>query len=399
MSTEDKEPGAHVNSNNFEQAKFDLERWQVEEDAKLRWWQAEEDVKLKTGELAIKRDEIKLRHDELAIKEKEFSKSKWSNPLLLAIVGLATTLLVSTVQSCSQNKANIDLERQRFESALIQKTLELPTQEKSAERFKFLLEIGLIKDDTGRIKYYVDNPKEIPLQGVTFAASESLTPGIKSGVEKSLASFQKYLSGIGFELAGRKISVNIDPKQDNNAFIENIETTPSLTLGPSVARDETAILQQYALYILERSRAELNLAKAQGDDHDSNRQLVQLLSGLADYFNCSYRNDPIVGKILGQRLQKPYLRNLDNQRKFTEISDSTDPLEAGEVWGGALWEIRNACGQDVADKMFYDVWSQVQVGDSTQKIGQRLNDYGWSAAAGKCAENIQTALTSRDMKL
>jgi hypothetical protein len=59
------------------------------------------------------------------------------------------------------------------------------------------------------------------------------------------------------------------------------------------------------------------------------------------------------------------------QRKFSEISNSLSPQEAGEVWGGALWEIRNACGQDLADKMFYNVWSQVQVGDNTQKIGPK----------------------------
>ena len=399
MSTEDKESNANSTPINIDLAKLELERWQIEEDAKLKKWQAEEDIKLKTGELEIKRDEVKLRHDELLIKGKELSKSKWSSPLLLAIVGLATTLIVSTVQSCSQTKANRDLERQRFESSLIQKTLELPTQEKSAERFKFLLDIGLIQDDTGKIRYYVEHPSEIPLQGVTFSRSAALTPAIKSSVEESLASFQKYLSGLGFDLAGRKINVKIDPAIDRNTIIENIGDTPTLILGPSVAKDETAILQQYALYILNSQRAELHLEKNSGDDNNRERSLINLWWGLADYLNCSHRDDPIVGKILGQLLQAPYLRNLENDRKFSEITDTHPPQDAGEIWGGALWEIRTICGQGCADKMFFDVWSNVQLGDDTQRIAQRFLEHAQSIEGGNYVESIRAMFSRRDLKL
>lgn len=385
MDTEDRASNSNANVVDIAQAKFELERWQ-----------AEEDIKLKLGELEIKREDIRLRNDELRIKEKELTRSKWSNPLMLAIVGLATTLLVSTVQSCSQAESNRNLERQRFESTLIQKTLELPTQEKSAERLKFLLQVGLIKDETGKIKYYVDNPTEIPLQGVTFSSSEVLTPDIKSGVEKSLAKFQRYLTGMGFDIAGRKITVNITSKAEvqANAFIEDIKGLPTLSLGPSVAKDETAILQQYALYILRSHRADLKV-----EDEEQHRALAALWWGLADYLNCSYRNDPVVGPILGPQLKLPYLRNLDNQLKFSEMDEHTSVYKAGETWGGALWELRDKLGQDLADKVFFDVWANVQRNDDAQRIVQRILDSDQSIESGKHAEEIRTVFTRRDLKL
>jgi hypothetical protein len=199
-------------------------------------------------------------------------------------------------------------------------------------------------------------------------------------------------------LAGKKINVKIDPAVDRNTIIENIGDTPTLILGPSVARDETAILQQYALYILNSHRVDLHLDKV-SEDNNHERSLINLWWGMADYLNCSHRNDPIVGKILGQLLQAPYLRNLENDRKFSEIDESSAPQDAGEIWGGALWEIRMICGQGCADKMFFDVWLKVQPGDDTQKIAQRFLEHAQSIEGGDYVEKIRAAFSRRDLKL
>jgi hypothetical protein len=145
--------------NTLDQAKLDLEKWQIEED-------------------------IKLRRDELEIKRSESSKRIWSSPLLIAVIGLFTTLLASTIQNSCQSAANRELERQRFEATrdlerqkfeamLIQKALELSSREDAADRFQSYLDLKLIQDESIRlqIEKYVNKPETIPLQPQSVAAN------------------------------------------------------------------------------------------------------------------------------------------------------------------------------------------------------------------------------------
>jgi len=112
METEPKSDGASPQVN-LDQAKLDLDRWKTEED-------------------------LNLRREELEFKRKETLRAIWSSPLLLAIVGVFTTIIVSRVQNSSQAKANLTLERQRFESSLIQKAIEGTDSGNAAERLHFL---------------------------------------------------------------------------------------------------------------------------------------------------------------------------------------------------------------------------------------------------------------------
>src|SRR5689334_7917015 len=126
---------------NTEQAKLDLEKWRIDE-------------------------ELKLRREELEIRRKELSKTVWSSPLLLAVIGVCATVLASLVQNYLQNTATRDLERQRFESALIQKALETNKPEEAANRLAFLVNLGYIKDTDGKIANYVKKPSTIPLNPI-----------------------------------------------------------------------------------------------------------------------------------------------------------------------------------------------------------------------------------------
>jgi hypothetical protein len=139
MAAEDKESGSEPQIN-LDKAKFDLEKWQIEE-------------------------EIKLRRDELDLKRKDLSKSRWSSPLLIAVIGLFTTILLSIIQNSCQSTATRELERQRFESTLIQKALDSSSRKEAAERFKSYLALGLIRDETIRtqIQKYISEPETIPL--------------------------------------------------------------------------------------------------------------------------------------------------------------------------------------------------------------------------------------------
>src|SRR5260370_15413077 len=142
MTIEDEDASQPGQEINLEQAKFELEKWKSEED-------------------------IRLRRGELEIKQKEASKSVWSSPLLLGMIGLFATVLASIVQNAVQTYSGRNLERQKFESTLILKALETDDQLIAARRFKRYLDLDLIKDQNGKIGGWVKDPGSIPLDPPT----------------------------------------------------------------------------------------------------------------------------------------------------------------------------------------------------------------------------------------
>ena len=132
----------------IDQARLELDKWRIEEEGKFKKWQTE--------------IESKLRQYELENKKNEQLIAILSSPISLAIIGLFTTLLVNTTQNYLQSKATKDLDRQRFESTIIEKALELPSREESAKQFAFLLDIGLISNENGKLRDYVKHPETIP---------------------------------------------------------------------------------------------------------------------------------------------------------------------------------------------------------------------------------------------
>src|SRR5437016_469857 len=139
MSAADQPTAGSSVETNLEQVKLELERHRIEE-------------------------EIKLKREELQIRRGELSKSLWSSPLLLALLGLFATITVNIVQNFFQSNASRSLERQKFESSLIQKAVETADKDDAAKRLRFLLDLGLITDENGKIAGYVAHPDTIPLQ-------------------------------------------------------------------------------------------------------------------------------------------------------------------------------------------------------------------------------------------
>ncbi len=75
--------------------------------------------------------------------------------------------------------------------------------------------------------------------------------------------------------------------------------------------------------------------------------------GLADYFAATITNDSRLGENLGRHTDLP-LRNLENRLVWPDHRDDFDQVHAnGEIFGGALWEVRQAVGPDVADAVIH----------------------------------------------
>ena len=80
--------------------------------------------------------------------------------------------------------------------------------------------------------------------------------------------------------------------------------------------------------------------------------------GGADYFACSFSDDPVLAE--GVRIGGS-LRNIDN-KTFTPpriypdylIANNYEPHRGGEVWGGAVWDIRKIIGAASCDPIAFD---------------------------------------------
>ena len=74
--------------------------------------------------------------------------------------------------------------------------------------------------------------------------------------------------------------------------------------------------------------------------------------GTADYFAASFLDDPAMAewaaRIFGERL--PYLRTVDNTNRWPNYLVGEEHVD-GNIWSGALWDIRKALGADRTNRI------------------------------------------------
>ncbi len=75
--------------------------------------------------------------------------------------------------------------------------------------------------------------------------------------------------------------------------------------------------------------------------------------GQADYFACSLTNDPHLGEWVCAKMDRPYLRNLENNLHYPENIEGEVHAD-GKIWGGTLWDIRKAIGKSAADLLIHN---------------------------------------------
>ena len=124
---------------------------------------------VRDAELRLREKELRLREKELDARMTEIGdsarRSAWlASPLLVAAGSTIFGLLGTGVGAVLQGFSNTALERQKFESGLIQKALETPDKTEAARNLQFLVGVGLISQfDTQKIFMMArDNPQNLP---------------------------------------------------------------------------------------------------------------------------------------------------------------------------------------------------------------------------------------------
>jgi hypothetical protein len=236
---------------------------------------------------------------------------------------------------------------------------------------------------------------EITLSGFSFVPSSALTPELQQKLEASLEKFKAYLVKLGFGGFSETISVKISPGTvvDDEGFALWDPTTHTIMVANAFATDEVSVLRQFAHALLFPSGKP-------SDDY------CAIESGLATYFPCSFTDHPILGdkaSAAGKAMSSP--QDLRKRRKFEEIRVSewkSVQNDGSEVWGGALWEIRQLLGAEVADRMIANTWqafSHASEEDAYASFGNSLLANSRSIEGGRYTEQLREIFKGRGLRL
>jgi hypothetical protein len=104
----------------------------------------------KTRELDIYEREIAAGEREVAAKESELKKSRWTNPLVLLLVGAVIALFGNAVVAYLNNRNTQEVERMRSQSNLILEAIRTGSPEKACTNLVAIINLGLLDDDPAK---------------------------------------------------------------------------------------------------------------------------------------------------------------------------------------------------------------------------------------------------------
>ena len=116
---------------------FEHEKWEAEKAFRER-------------EVVIKERDLDAREAEIDLKRKEHAVSKWSNPLIVAILAASIAAISSTAVALVNGIYSRQVDRQRSEEERILEMIKTGNADKAAENLRFLLSAGLITDPSTR---------------------------------------------------------------------------------------------------------------------------------------------------------------------------------------------------------------------------------------------------------
>jgi hypothetical protein len=135
------------------------------------------------------REDRSFRERELEFKREELNRSRWINPLVIAILAAAVAALgnagVTLVGSRQQfalesekAKSLLYQNREQAEAARILEVVKTNNPDQAATNFKFLVDIGLINDGDTRkkIETYVEIQRKNPGKGAALPVVAAITP-------------------------------------------------------------------------------------------------------------------------------------------------------------------------------------------------------------------------------
>jgi hypothetical protein len=317
-------------------------------------WLAE--LELRNRELALKERDQANRDAELKLRQREHASSQWRSPLVVAILAAAVAATGNAVVAVVNGKMQRDVEERKSESGRILEMIKTGDTEKAAGNLEFLLKSGLVSDPAllARLNEFLRSRTpgmgpSLPASTSTrvgFERSDVLTESVQGTLQKLFDEYFRYLDRVGFPAPAEKVTVKLQAGIDNTYYMDD-----TIVMDPRMADDPSVPLREYNHHVLTG-----------GQLGEWRAQYAAIESGLADYFACSFLNNPKLGERAVKVFDKSgaYIRNLANKRKFAEFRsmnpDTEVPYAGAEIWGGAFWAIREKLGREQADAIVAAAW-------------------------------------------
>jgi hypothetical protein len=216
---------------------------------------AGEEPTLVERDIIIRERELQLREREVVAKEKEVSKSRWSHPLILALLAAAAGLIGNVVVAIVNNDNTQKIEHSHAQSSLILEAIKTGDNVAACKNLNFFAKLGLLDDAKGNIASTCPGDKN---NGV---------PTLPAGGDHRQSSFLKILvtDAGGIPISGARVS-----DRDSLGNGDNCETNdaglcvlPPLPQGDrlSIRVEKTGYKSQEVTYVWTGDVIHISLSK------------------------------------------------------------------------------------------------------------------------------------------
>jgi|GEM_PF-2067283 len=152
-----------------------------------------------------------------------------------------------------------------------------------------------------------------------------------------------FFSQYGFTGLDRsmKVTVHYGTAYDN-AYFSPMEGAIALGDGSrlnDLAKEESVIYHEYT-HAVTNAMVSMPYSAESGAINEA----------FSDYFACTMTEDPVVGEWAMAKMNKPFIRNMDNKTHYPEDIQHEVHYDSN-IYGGALWDLRKALGANITDKI------------------------------------------------
>jgi hypothetical protein len=229
----------------------------------------------KTRELDLKEREVVAREREVAVKEKEVNKSRWGNPIFIALVVASVGLFGNLVITLLNNKNAREVEHQRSQSDLALEAMRTGSPEKACTNLMAFIHLKLLDDAKNTIQNQCEaSPATAPFLPASGSDMGSIgLPGLNS-VSSGLFYSTPPLSSLGLAANSNFQGLVIDAS--TNAPIKGAKVSID-----GLGGTETGSFGQFGFSVPPASFGKFVTIKTEKDGYEPVQSLMLFLSSTA----------------------------------------------------------------------------------------------------------------------
>jgi hypothetical protein len=324
--------------------------------ADQEWKEREYQLQLRAQNSAD--EELRLKQRDLDVRVQEQARSRWTSPLMVAIMTAALAGIINLVLAALNNHYQNETKREKIEAARVAEMIKTGDIKTAIGNLKFLIETGLIRnpDLKKSIQAYLDtHPDSGPVLPASdryaIEPTQALPVGSQALIQNALDDYAKDFDKLGFNKPDKRVPIRVENGyMVRSGYLSSYDQRNQEIVIDALIVSKAEVdapRREYTHFILTINHPNLNFSKI------SNLYLLE--SDLADYFVGSYADRPELNRNI-----EFVRRTLMNKRDFRDAQPPRQAFEeAREVWGAAFWAIRQSLRRASSDAILADAWRKL----------------------------------------